>query len=104
MSDPKKKYWEMTTAELREATAEFDKPFVMDTFRELTPEERAEWDRIQAALKKSYASRNGQKPATFRVDPPLAKRLAALAKKRKVSRTRLVNELLCEAMDRLGKK
>ena len=104
MTAPKKKYWEMTTAELRKATAEFDKPFVIDTFRELTPEERVEWERMQAALKKSHAAKHGPKPASVRVDPPLAKKLTALAKKRKVSRARLVNELLAEAMGRLAQK
>ena len=94
----------MTTAELREATAEFDKPFIIDTFREMTPAERAEWERERAALIKSHAAKNGPKPATVRVQLLLVQKLTALAKKRKVSRARLVNDLLTEAMDRLAKK
>ena len=48
-----KPYWEMTTEELREATKEFDKEFVEDRFRPLTPQERAQWKEIQAGLRAS---------------------------------------------------
>jgi hypothetical protein len=34
---PSKPYWEMTTAELREATKQFDEEFVADKGRPLTP-------------------------------------------------------------------
>ena len=36
-----KPYWEMTTAELREATKEFDQEFIGDTFGPPTAEQRA---------------------------------------------------------------
>src|SRR5207253_2040215 len=50
-SKPSKPYWEMTTEELREATKEFDQEFIIDTFRELTPEERKHWEHVQRNLK-----------------------------------------------------
>ena len=34
---PSKPYWEMTTAELREATKQFDEEFVGDKARPLSP-------------------------------------------------------------------
>lgn len=42
-----KPYWEMTTAELSEATKEFDKPFIADTFKPLSPEMRERWERAK---------------------------------------------------------
>jgi hypothetical protein len=42
-----KPYWEMTTAELREATAEFDREFVGETFGPLSPAQCAEWARMK---------------------------------------------------------
>jgi hypothetical protein len=35
-----KEYWNMTQAELAEATREFDREFVADTFRDMTPPKR----------------------------------------------------------------
>jgi predicted HicB family RNase H-like nuclease len=96
-----KKYWEMTTEELQAATAEFDQEFVAEKSRPLTAARRAEWERTRAALNRTAASES-VKPATVRVDPPLAKKLTALAKKRKVSRTRLVHDLLTAAVARLN--
>jgi len=49
----KKPYWEMTTEELAEATAEFDKEFIVETFRPLTPAQRALWERIKRKRSKS---------------------------------------------------
>lgn len=43
----KKPYWEMTGEELAEATAEFDQEFIAETFRPLTPAQRALWKRIK---------------------------------------------------------
>ena len=43
-----KPYWEMTTAELREATKQFDEEFVAEKSRPLTSEEQALWERAKA--------------------------------------------------------
>ena len=83
--------------------AAFDREFCIDDTRPLTPAERALWNQVQTGEKK-HGESNGQKPATVRVQPPLVQQLTALAKKRKVSRARLVNDLLTEAMDRLAQK
>jgi hypothetical protein len=45
---PSKPYWEMNTAELREATKEFDQEFVGDTFGPPTAAQRAQDRRARA--------------------------------------------------------
>jgi hypothetical protein len=42
-----KPYWEMDTAELREATKEFDREFVGDTFKPPTLAERTRFERAR---------------------------------------------------------
>ena len=44
---PSKPITEMDTAELAEATAEFDEEFVADTCKPLTDEQRKRWERIK---------------------------------------------------------
>lgn len=39
----KKKYWDMTTEELAEATKEFDRESIVEAFRPMTPAEEAQW-------------------------------------------------------------
>lgn len=86
---PSKPYWEMTTAELREATKQFDEEFVGDKGRPLTPEERALWERVKG---KGETSRNGKSAQTIavRLDKALLKRCIALAKKKRLSRDALI--------------
>ena len=83
-----KPYWEMTTAELREAMKEFDQEFVGDTFRSPTATERARFERAR----KRGRPRNGLGAKTISVT--VEKRLLAqtdrLAKKLHVPRAVLV--------------
>ena len=44
---PSKPYWEMNTAELREATREFDGPMNESEWRPMTKSERARFERMQ---------------------------------------------------------
>ena len=89
-SMPAKPYWEMNTAELREATKEFDKPFIIDTFRAMTPTERKRWERIK---RKPGRPRVGQGVAvvSLSIERGLLGRADKLAKKLKVSRAKLVS-------------
>jgi len=43
-----KSYWEMNTAELAEATREFDRELVPDNFHPLGPEKQLVWQRLQS--------------------------------------------------------
>ena len=86
---PAKPYWEMTTAELREATKEFDEDFVFERTTPLTPEMRAQWEQAKA---KGEVPKNGKAEQTIAVslDKPLLKRCTALAKKKRLSRDALI--------------
>src|SRR3972149_5677026 len=70
-ASPSKPYWEMNTAELREATKEFDREYVGDTFRSATPQEQARFERAR----KRGRPRNGLGSKTISVT--VEKRLLA---------------------------
>lgn len=83
-----KPYWEMNTAELREATKEFDQEFVGDTFRSATPEEQA---RFQRARKRGRPRNGmGSKTISVTVEAALLAKTDRLAKKLKVPRAVLI--------------
>ena len=83
-----KPYWEMTTAELREATKEFDREFIGDTFRPLTPAERARFER---ARKRGRPRRDlGAKTISVTVEKRLLAQADRLAKKLHVPRAALI--------------
>jgi hypothetical protein len=84
-----KPYQEMNTDELAEATAEFDKEFVADTFGPMTPEMRARWE---AAKRKPGRPRDGQgvQVISVSIEKELLARSDALAKRKKISRARLI--------------
>ncbi len=93
MSKRAKKYWEMTTSELARATAEFDQEGVADTFRPMTPAEQATWEE---ATQKRPRSRpragKGVKVISLGIEADLLRRADALAKRRRISRAKLVAE------------
>ncbi len=83
-----KPYWEMTTAELRVATKEFDREFVGDTFRSLTPAERARFER---ARKRGRPRRGlGAKTISVTVEKRLLAQADRLARKLHLPRAALV--------------
>ncbi len=84
-----KPYWEMTTAELSEATRQFDEEFVAAKSRPLTPQEHVLWDEVKA---KGPVTANGRAAATItvRLEKELLKRCTALAKKKRLSRDALI--------------
>jgi hypothetical protein len=79
----------MTTAELREATKQFDEEFVAEKSRPLTPEEEALWERAKAKLPSAEDGQNEQTVA-IRLNKVLLDRCTALAKKKRLSRDVLV--------------
>lgn len=98
---PTKPYWEMNLEELREATKEFDREMVIDTFKPLSPEMRAQWEEMRR--KKSAKAKAKPKPAaglSLSVESELLTWLTSQAKKRNVSRSRFVAGLLKEAQAR----
>src|SRR5687767_14634984 len=88
-----KKLWNMTTEELAQATKEFDQEHVADSFREMTPEEEAAW---AASVRKRSRARSRLhtrvKVVCLDIEAGLLRRVDALAKKRGISRARLITE------------
>ena len=83
-----KPYWEMTTAELREATKEFDKEFVGDTFGPPTPEQRAQFERARKRGRPLVGM--GSKTISVTVEKHLLAKTDRLAKKLNVPRAVLI--------------
>jgi hypothetical protein len=86
---PSKPYWEMTTAELREATKEFDQEFIGDTFGPLTPEQRAQERRARRKRGRPQVGL-GAKTISVTVEKRLLAQTDRLAKKLHVPRAVLV--------------
>jgi hypothetical protein len=84
-----KPYWEMTTKELQEATAEFDREFIIDTFRPMTPRELAIWERMKRRVGRPRRG-NGAKVISVSIERDLLKRTDVLARKMGVSRARVI--------------
>jgi hypothetical protein len=86
---PTKPYWEMNTAELREATKEFDQEFIGDTFGPPTPEQRAQERRARAKRGRPRVGK-GSKTIAVTVEKGLLAKADRLAKKLHVPRAALV--------------
>ena len=93
----KKPYWEMTPAELAEATKQFDEPLVIDRSRPLTAAERAQWNRLKRRRGRPKVGR-GFKRISVSMEQGLLERVTALAKKRKMSRSKLLALVLEQAL------
>jgi hypothetical protein len=84
-----KPYWEMTSEELAEATKAFDREFVADKARPLSPEMRRRWEKAKA--KRDVAANGaGQETIAVRLDKTLLDRCSALAKAKRISRDVLI--------------
>ena len=93
MTKKTKEYWNMTQAELAEATSEFDREFMTDSFRDMTPAEEKAWRTAVGKRRRSrQGAANGVKIVPLGIDASLLKRADALAKKRGVSRDSLIAE------------
>jgi hypothetical protein len=93
MSKERKKYWDMTTEELAEATREFDEENAADTFGPLTPKAAAAWRAARRKKQRGRARGDGRvKVVSVGIDAGLLERADALAKKRGISRAKLVAE------------
>jgi hypothetical protein len=88
-----KPYWEMNTEELAAATAEFDREFIADTFRPLTPEERKQWQRLKRKLGRPQRGA-GAKVISLSVERTLLAKSDRLAKKLHLTRAALVDQAL----------
>ncbi len=85
----KKPYQKMAAAELRKATAEFDREFVGDTFGPPTPEQRAQFDRAKRKRGRPQVGA-GSKTISVTVEAHLLAKTDRLAKKLQVPRAVLI--------------
>jgi hypothetical protein len=96
---PRKKYWEMTTAELAEATKEFDQPFVAEKGRRLNVAERKQEKRFRMKLGRPRRGK-GAKAVSVTIEQGLLSRTDAFAKRLGLSRAQLIARSLEQAMRR----
>lgn len=92
-----KKYWQMATRDLAEATKQFDQPDVVDQSRALNATERAQWTRLKN-LKGRPKVGQGHQRISVSLEKGLLERATALAKRRRVSRSKLVAMALEQAL------
>jgi hypothetical protein len=79
----------MTARELAEATKEFDREFIIDTFKPLTPEMQARWERAKRKPGRPRVGK-GAKVISVSVERELLTQSDALARKLKVRRAALI--------------
>ena len=96
MTKPKP-YWKMKPNELSKATEQFDEPFVIDKSRPLTPAERAQWQRVRRKRGRPKVGK-GFKRVSLSLEQDLLRRVTSLAKKRHISRSRLIAIVLTDAL------
>jgi hypothetical protein len=92
-----KKYWEMNTEELAEATKQFDEECVADRARPLTPEEREQWQRVKR--KRGRPRRGaGVQVVSVSLEKGLLQRTDRLRKKLGLKRAEFISQALQRAI------
>jgi hypothetical protein len=98
-----KPYSQMTTRELAEATAEFDKEFIIDSCRPMTPAERAQWEKARRKPGRPRTGR-GAKVISVSVERDLLKQTDRLARRLGVTRAGLISRSLRAALLTAGQE
>lgn len=88
-------------AEKEKVSAEFDREFIVDRSRPLTPEHRRQWDRIKSGFKRSSNGR-GAKRISVVLEKRLLDRSDAFAMKLGISRSGLITRSLEAILARQG--
>jgi hypothetical protein len=96
-----KPYWEMTLAELREATKEFDRPIPLSKMRPLTKAQRERFERMQSGGSRSILVKRSAKTQTVQVelDDELLQRSSRYASRHKMSLSDVINKSLRSALN-----
>ena len=92
-----KPYWKMNPTELSKATAQFDKPFIVDESRPLTSAERDQWQKVRRKRGRPKIGK-GFKRVSLSLEQGLLTQVTSLARKRRISRSRLIALVLTEAL------
>lgn len=93
-----KKYWEMNKAELAEATREFDREFIADKARPMTPPERAEERRARRRGRPRVGK--GAQKIHITLERGLVKEADRVARKNGWGRSELIARALAAAIGR----
>ncbi|HZW34744.1 MAG TPA: hypothetical protein VFF52_28720 [Isosphaeraceae bacterium] len=93
----RKRYWEMTTEELARATRALDEPLVVDQSRPLSTAEREQWRRVKQGRGGTQLGQGFQR-ISVRIEQGLLDRVTTLARKRRISRSRLLASLVEAAL------
>ena len=80
---------EMSAAELSRATKEFDKPFVFENTRPMTPAERAQERKLRGGPGRPKIGKGARK-ISVSLEAELLRRTDSLAKRRGVNRSELI--------------
>jgi hypothetical protein len=87
----------MTSKQLAEATKQFDEPFVIDESRPLTGAEEEQWNRLKRKRGRPKTGERFQR-VSVSLERGLLRRVTAIAKRRHVSRSKLLAQVLEEAL------
>ncbi len=98
MSKIAKKYWEMNKAELTAATKQFDREFIADTSRSMTPEERAQ-DRRARRRGRPKVGKGAQK-IHITLERGLVKEADRFARREGLGRSELIARALAVVIGR----
>jgi hypothetical protein len=98
MTKPKP-LWKMNPKELTNATAQFNRPFIVDESRPLTPDERNQWENVRRKRGRPRVGK-GFKRVSLCLEQDLLTRVTNLAKKRGISRSSLIALVLTDALAR----
>lgn len=97
----RKPYWEMTTAELRKATREFDKPFAFEKGEPLTDADKEQFRKARQYARKSKLGRprvgRGAARITTTVERSLLSRVDRYAKQHSLTRA----QIIAQGMERI---
>lgn len=87
----------MTAKELAAASAPFDQPMVVDQSRPLTADEQKRWNRVRRKRGRPKVGK-GFKRVSLSIERGLLARANALAKQRRISRSKLIALALQQAL------
>jgi len=103
------RFMEMSDAEREQEVAQFDREFIADEFKPLTPAQRRKWNKLQAAMKAEHRKAVGRpkkgagvKVISLSVEKNLLERADAAAKKNDLTRAQLVARGLELALAKLA--
>jgi hypothetical protein len=98
MSKPAKKYWEMNKSELAEATREFDREFIADKARPMTPAQRKEEQKARRRGRPRIGK--GAQKIHITLERGLVKEADRLAKQKGLGRSELIARALAVIIGR----